>query len=70
MGLAVETTFLFRIPDNKVVAAPVTAELRKRVREAVAAIRGMKESQDLPGATDVRARCVECEYANYCGDVW
>ena len=24
----------------------------------------------LPEPTDVRKRCEECEYANYCGDVW
>jgi hypothetical protein len=36
----------------------------------VAAIRNMRESQELPEATPVRARCLECEYANYCADVW
>jgi len=70
LGLAVATAFLFRIPDNKIVAMAITAELRGRVDEAVGAIRRMKESQELPDATDVRARCAECEYANYCADVW
>jgi CRISPR-associated exonuclease Cas4 len=70
LGLSVPTTFLFRIPDNKVIAVPVTDELRQRVSQGVTAIRNMRESQELPEPTPVRARCVECEYANYCGDVW
>jgi CRISPR-associated protein Cas4 len=70
MGLSVEKTFLFRIPDNKVYTVEVTAELRARVVEVVGIIRRMKEEEMMPEATEVRARCVECEYANYCGDIW
>jgi CRISPR-associated exonuclease Cas4 len=70
LGLAVPLTFVFRIPDNMVVAVPVTGELREKVAAGVAAIRNMCENQELPEATSVRARCVECEYANYCADVW
>jgi len=67
MGLAVPVNFLFRIPDNKVFAMAVTDELRGRVGAGVDAIRGMRESREVPEATAVRGRCVECEYANYCG---
>ena len=70
MGLRVETTFLFRIPDNRVFPVRVTEELRARVVEVVGAIRLMRELEEMPAATEVRARCVECEYANFCGDVW
>jgi len=70
LGMKVPVTFLFRIPDNRVFPVPVTDELRGRVREAVTAIRRMRETEELPEATAVRTRCVECEYANYCGDVW
>jgi len=70
LQLPVELTFLFRIPDNKVFAVPVTVDLRQRVAEAVGAIRLMQRTEELPEATAVRARCRECEYANYCGDVW
>ena len=70
MGVAVPVTFLFRIPDNEVFAVPVDEELRGKVRAAVVAIRRLKETEELPEATEVRGRCIECEYANYCGDVW
>ena len=70
LGLAVATTFVFRIPDNRVVAVPVTDELREKVAVGLSAIRNMRDSQELPDPTPVRARCAECEYANYCADVW
>lgn len=70
LGLSVDTAFLFRIPDNRVFAVPVTRELKEKAAEAVRAIRRMQVTEELPGATEVRARCTECEYANYCGDIW
>jgi CRISPR-associated exonuclease Cas4 len=70
LGVKVARTFLFRIPDNRVFAVEVTREMRERVRAIVGSIRQMKEREEMPEATDVRGRCVECEYANYCGDVW
>lgn len=70
LGLPVEVTFLYRIPDNRVFAICPSAELRARVGTALQAIRGMRQSEILPEATIVRARCAECEYANYCSDIW
>lgn len=70
LGLPVATTFLFRIPDNRIFAVPVTPELRKGVLTALAAITNMRDKQELPPPTPVRARCEECEYANYCADIW
>jgi CRISPR-associated exonuclease Cas4 len=70
LGLPVQQTFLFRIPDNKVFAVPVGEDLRERVAEAVRAMQRLRETEELPAPTDVRARCTECEYANYCADIW
>lgn len=69
-SVPVEMTFVFRIPDNRVFPVPVTAELKGRVLAAVGSIQGLRQSEELPPATEVRSRCVECEYANYCGDIW
>jgi CRISPR-associated exonuclease Cas4 len=69
-GLPAPVAFLYRIPDNRVFAVEISEEMRAGVRKAVAGIREMAERQILPEATEVRGRCVECEYANYCGDVW
>lgn len=70
LGLPVEMTFLFRIPDNRVFPVAMSAELKERAAAAVLAIRVMQKTEELPEATAVRSRCKECEYANYCGDVW
>jgi CRISPR-associated exonuclease Cas4 len=69
-GLPVLGGFWYRIPDGRIWPIAITGELRQRVREGVAAIRGLAETQWCPEPTGVRQRCVECEYANYCGDVW
>lgn len=70
LGVRVEQGFLYRIPDDRVFRIEIGPGLRAAVREAVGGIRGVAERQILPEATRVRGRCVECEYANYCGDVW
>jgi CRISPR-associated exonuclease Cas4 len=70
LGMAVRTGFIYRIPDDRVVAVEIDRDLRERVNRAVSAIREMQRSEELPGPTAVRGKCEECEYANYCGDVW
>ena len=69
-GVPASVAFLYRIPDNQVFGIEITSELRRRVTLAVAEIREITETQLCPPPTSVRGRCVECEYANYCGDIW
>jgi CRISPR-associated exonuclease Cas4 len=69
-GRPARRAFLFRIPDNRIFVEPVTEELRRQVKAAVIDIRKTGESQLCPEPTDVRGRCVECEFANYCADIW
>jgi len=69
-GKRARRAFLYRIPDNRVFAAEVTEELRRQVLCGLEGIRRVGETQRMPEPTPVRGRCVECEYANYCADVW
>lgn len=69
-GLAARRAFLYRIPDSRVFAVEITERLREMVKGAVGRIMDLSARQECPEATEVRGRCVECEYANYCGDVW
>jgi len=69
-GVAARRGFLYRIPDNRLFAVEITTELREAVVAAVAAIRKMAEAEWCPPATSVRGRCIECEFSNYCADVW
>jgi CRISPR-associated exonuclease Cas4 len=70
LGLPVETGFFYRIPDSRLFAVPVDAQLREGVLRALAAIREMSRTQWCPDPTPFRQRCTECEYANFCGDIW
>jgi CRISPR-associated exonuclease Cas4 len=66
----VERGFLYRIPDNRLFAISIDQELRSRVLNAIGGICEIAERQLFPEPTSVRRRCVECEYANYCSDIW
>jgi CRISPR-associated exonuclease Cas4 len=67
LGLTVARGFLYRIPDDRVFEIAINEDLRQRLRAAIVAIRQFDE---LPGPTPVRTRCRDCEYANFCADVW
>ncbi|MGH9581854.1 MAG: CRISPR-associated protein Cas4 [Bryobacteraceae bacterium] len=69
-GLPARVAFLYRIPDNRVFAVEITEDLRAAVIKTIDEIRDTAEKQWCPPATAVRGRCAECEYANYCADIW
>jgi CRISPR-associated exonuclease Cas4 len=70
LGLPVRIGFFYRIPDGALFAVAIDAALRKRVRAAVDSIRKLLRMQCCPEPTPYRKRCLECEYANFCGDIW
>ena len=69
-GLPARRGFLYRIPDSRLFEVDIDDCLREQVRIAIQRIRRVCREQVLPEATAVRGRCVECEYQNYCGDIW
>jgi CRISPR-associated exonuclease Cas4 len=69
-GLQVDTAFVYRIPDDRVFGFSVTSAWKQRVTEATSAIRELERTAWCPERTPVRVRCVECEYANFCADIW
>lgn len=69
-GCRVSEGFLYLIPGDRIERVAITDALRAQTQETMDAIRRMIVTQRLPEATNVRARCTDCEYRNYCGDVW
>lgn len=69
-GVPVETVFIYRIPDDRLFPIELTAGLRDSVDCAIASIRALDSHPVFPDPTPVRARCEECEFANFCADVW
>jgi CRISPR-associated exonuclease Cas4 len=66
----VETVFIFLVPIQEVVSIRLTDELKNEVRHRLQEIRIMIRDEILPPPTPLRNRCEECEFRNYCGDVF
>lgn len=62
--------FIFLVPREEIVPVELIAERKTAAREALARIRRSIELQVIPDPTDVRTRCSECEYRNYCSDIF
>ncbi|HEV2499340.1 MAG TPA: CRISPR-associated protein Cas4 [Terriglobia bacterium] len=62
--------FIYITPSNQVLRINVTEGLKDLVRKRLAEIRSMIREAILPEPTPVRARCEECEFRNYCGDIF
>lgn len=69
-GLPAPQGFIYLVPRKAVVTIDLREADRQEVRDALAGMRRMIAEEALPPPTLVRARCVACEYRNYCGDIW
>lgn len=69
-NVQVETGFIYLAPLAELVAIKMTPELKAEVPRRLAEIRSMIYEEILPGPTPVRARCHDCEFRNYCGDIF
>lgn len=70
LQLPVRMGFLYLVPLEQLVRVPITTELRQRCTDRMAEIRAMIAGQWMPDPTPVRERCSECEFRNYCGDIF
>lgn len=62
--------FVYLIPTNNAVVFDLTPERKKETRGVISEIRQMIEGEQMPAPTPVRNRCTDCEYRNYCGDIF
>jgi CRISPR-associated exonuclease Cas4 len=66
----VNTGFVFLIPREEIVRIDLTAKRKAACLSALNSMRRAFQQQILPEATDLRSRCDNCEYSNYCGDIF
>lgn len=66
----VTTGFIYLAPAQAVVAAPLTPQFKQHTVARLQEIRTMIREGILPPPTPVRGRCLECEFRNYCGDIF
>lgn len=62
--------FIYLIPQGEVVTMVLTSEKKEETVRMLDAMREMIRRERMPEPTPVRQRCVECEYRNYCGDIF
>ena len=62
--------FVYLIPTNDAVVFDLTLERKKETRGVISEIRQMIDGEQMPAPTPVRNRCTDCEYRNYCGDIF
>jgi CRISPR-associated exonuclease Cas4 len=66
----VPAAFVYLVPSKELIRIEIAADLRKEVISAIDEIRGFVRNERMPEPTPVRARCVGCEFRNYCDDIW
>lgn len=67
--MPVRRAFIYHIPLRKAEEVRITAPLRRRVRQAVEAVRAMVAAERMPPPPTNRSRCVTCEFRRFCNDV-
>lgn len=69
-GVTVDRGFVYLIPRDEVAVVELTTERKRETLGMLETIRAMIHDERLPEPTPVRSRCEECEYRNYCGDIF
>jgi len=70
LGLAVPRGFVYRIPDNKLLPVKLGPHAYARAVSSLQQIREIIVAHLFPEGTEHPKKCADCEYANFCADVW
>jgi len=62
--------FIYLIPRDEVVTVNLLQEQKEETLRLLDTMREMIRAERMPDPTPVRGRCAECEYRNYCGDIF
>ena len=68
-GRPVRTGFLYMSPGKRIQPVEITESMRLHLRRLMGAIRRMIVEERMPAQTRTSARCRDCEYRRFCGDV-
>lgn len=69
-GVPVSHGYVVRLPDDSVDKVDIDEPLRELARRTIAALRNMMAREIMPPANPMLARCQDCEYRRFCGDVF
>ena len=62
--------FVMLSDSEELVEVELSDPLREQTLASMRQARGLVMAQQFPGPTPVRARCGQCEFRNFCGDVF
>ena len=62
--------FIFIIADDVTFRFDMTEPLLSEARTALVSMQNTIELEVFPEATLARGRCTDCEYRNFCGDIF
>lgn len=66
----VKRAFVHFIPTKQSRELKITQALKGRLLDRLGGLQTMIGSEILPDATPVSGRCVDCEFRNFCPDIW
>lgn len=66
----VDKGFVYLILENDAMVFDLTPDLKEETAKALDEIRSMVDRERMPPPTPVRNRCTDCEYRNFCGDIF
>jgi CRISPR-associated exonuclease Cas4 len=69
-GTAVEKGFVYLIPKDEAVVFELDSSLKRETIKMLGDIRDMIRMDKMPDIVGNRNKCFDCEYRNYCGDVF
>ena len=69
-GREVTHGFIYLIPRQEAVVLDLTPADKEATLRLLEEMRNMIQAEQMPEPTPVRERCAECEYRNYCGDIF
>ena len=68
-GITVSHGYVVRLPDDTVDRVLIDGPLRDLALKTMDALRTMMRREEMPPASPLLVRCVDCEYRLFCGDV-
>lgn len=68
-GISVSHGYVVRLPDDTVDKVAIDGPLRDLTWKTVQALRNTIGREQMPPPNALVARCVDCEYRHFCGDI-
>ena len=68
--LPIHRGMIYLIPQSEIYSFNITQNMKDSVKKAVNEIRKIINEESFPDSTPFQERCTDCEYQNYCGDVF